>query len=341
MPQRENPTDFSRGSVKKKIQKTNLRRYNPNLTPVDIEKYRQRLEDGSNFKAIFKNNLTEAIDAEVRDKLNRTDKEHHFMAVVYGLTGKGKSTTMLSFILKHHPTFKVDRICFHNQQILDILPDCGSPDFVMRDENVEDSQFGSGSTRVKMQLEAATQTLRKRRISFVFIGVDPFPLSAAQYYFEALDMDESQRITRFGVLDPITRKFLGAYYQKVLPDTHPLIALYNEKKDNFMRSIQEQDYSKGKPKYQEMLDKIWPELDLNIFTTKKERRLFIKQKYSNLTNAELDELAIMLEIQLRNNDFVRDKEPIADAPAQPPTEPQAAETPPNTDGGTPDAEKRP
>jgi hypothetical protein len=284
---------------KKKIQKFV---YNPKLNQIDMLIYRERLKENTNFDKVFKHNLTDIIKEEASYKIQTTDREHHFMIVVFGLTGKGKSTSTISLAYELFNDFKVDRIAFHNQQIIDMLSRLNMPDFVIRDENIEQSQYGSGSQRMKTQLEAATNTLRKRRISFIFIGVDKFELSAAQYYFQALDMDEKQRITRFAVIDPYTKNYLGAFYQKVLPDQHPLIKEYLVKKDQFMQSIIDMDYSKGKPVYQEIIDHLIKECDLNIYKTKKERRIFIKQKYSNLTNGETEELSTMFEIQLRNKE---------------------------------------
>ena len=188
---------------------------------------------------------------------------------------------------------------------------------------MELAQYGVGSTRIKMQLDIAAQTLRKKGIGFIFVGVDELNLSAAQYYFEAIDMDMKRRITRFAVKDPQMKRYLGAIYIPVMQETDPFWMTYQHNKEEFMDSIINMDFSKGKPKYQEMIDNIMEKIDLNIYSKKKERKLFIRQHYSNMTNAEIDELSTMLEIQLKNGEL---REPILLPLESPDTDETMSET---------------
>jgi hypothetical protein len=284
-------------------------KYKPDLTPIDILKYKEKIKTSEDFKKVFKINLTEHILKEIRDKYNpQVDFENHFVGVCYGGTGKGKSIGMLSLCKTINPYLKVDNIFFHNQQIIDAMPEMERPDIILRDENIDFAQFGSGSYRIKAQLEAITQTLRKRGISFIFISVSPFELDSAHYYFEVLDMDKKKRITRFGVIDPATKKYLGAFYQKVISDKDPLFLKYTERKEEFMQTILDMDFTKGKPVYQKLIDMILQELNIHTYITKKERKLYIQQRFSNMTKSEIEELSTMLELQLREKEKKTEKE---------------------------------
>lgn len=152
-----------------------------------------------------------------------------------------------------------------------------------------------------------TQTLRKRCISFTFISAPLTELETAQYYFKALDMDKTHRVTRFGVQDPLTKRYLGAFYQKVMEETDPFWMRYNEKKEEFMQAMIEQDFTAGKPVYQQIVEQLLMTLNPHIYTTKKERKMFIAESYKNLTRSEIEELATLLEIKLRERDDTQKK----------------------------------
>jgi hypothetical protein len=277
-----------------------VNKYNPDLSPIQILKMREELRANESFKKIFKLDITEPILDEARKRYNPLhNEENHCVYECYGLTGEGKSISMISLARTIHPSLTVNNIFFHNQQVLDALPDMKRPDFIIRDENIDFAQFGSGSGRIKMQLEAITQTLRKRSISFIFVGTAPIGLSTTQYIFRAIDKDRKQRLTRFAVIDPQTQNYLGAIYINVMKETDPLWLLYNQRKEEFMQNIINMDFTHGKPQYQVIIDALLKELNIHIYQKKKERKLYISQRYSNLTKAEIEEISTMLEIQLR------------------------------------------
>jgi len=258
------------------------------------------LASDASFQNVFKHNTTPEIRAEQKKRLNPEIQENHNVICVYGLTGKGKSNSTIAMALEAYPNLKVDRIYFHNQQILDALKgEMNRPDWVIRDENVDFAQFGTGTMRIKSQLEAVTHTLRKRCISFTFVSAPFFRLETAQYYFRALDMDTKLRITRFGVQDPATLRYIGAFYQKVLPEDNAFWIEYNRRKEDFMQSIMSGDFSKGKPEHEKMITELLENMDLMVYTKKKERKLFIAQRFTNLTRGEIEDLATLLEIRLK------------------------------------------
>jgi hypothetical protein len=277
-------------------------RYEPDLNFIEQLKFREEAKLNETFKKVFlpKYNLSQHILSEAKTRYNpNINEENHCVWECYGLTGSGKSNAMQAAIIAIHPSFKVSNIYFHNQQILDAMPDMERPDFIIRDENIEYAQYGSGSTRIRTQLEAITQTLRKRSISFVFIGTEPCGLTTTQYIFRAIDKDRKRRITRFAVIDPQSQNYLGAIYIKVMDEKDAFWITYNQRKEDFMQQIINMDFSQGKPKYQTLIDALIQELNIHIYTTKKERKVYISQRFSNLTSKEIEDLSTMLEIQLR------------------------------------------
>lgn len=281
--------------------------YKPYLSQSDLIRYEQEYQANETFKNVFKYNITQDIKKEMHKKFDILNGENHNMIVCYGLTGKGKSIAMISLAREIYPAFRVDNIFFHNQQILENLKKMSRPDWIIRDENVGFAQFGSGSGRIPAQVEMITQTLRKRCISFTFISAPLTELETAQYYFKALDMDKTHRVTRFGVQDPLTKRYLGAFYQKVMEETDPFWMRYNEKKEEFMQAMIEQDFTAGKPVYQQIVEQLLMTLNPHIYTTKKERKMFIAESYKNLTRSEIEELATLLEIKLRERDDTQKK----------------------------------
>jgi hypothetical protein len=287
--------------------------YEPDLTDIDKLKLMEELNSDDSFINIFKKNITKDIIKEAKDRYNpHINEENHVVWERYGLTGSGKSIGMMSLTEEIHPTLKVDNIFFHNQQILEALPKLKRPDFIIRDENVDFAQYGSGSNRIKMQLEAITQTLRKRCISFIFISTQPANFSTTQYIFRAIDKDRKRRITRFGVKDPITNKYLGAVYVKVMPEENPFWKLYTQHKEEFMQKIIEMDFTQGKPQYQKLIDILMQELNIHIYKSKKERKSYISQRFTNLTRAELEEISTMYEIQLREKQLTDNAEQLTE-----------------------------
>jgi hypothetical protein len=292
--------------------------YKPTLTKVDILRYNMECNKDESFKNVFNPslNLTKQIDEEMTKKCDMNVQENHNVICIYGLTGKGKSISGICIAKKIFPELKVSNICFHNQEILEALKNVRKPDWIIRDENLEGATFGGGAFRIKAQLEVVTQTLRKKCISFTFISAPLFKLETAQYYFRALDMDRHSRITRFGVQDPMTMRYIGSYYIKVMSELDPFWIEYNRRKEEFMESVMSGDYTKAKPEILKLAEKVANEIDLNIYQTKRERKVYITQLYSNLTRGEIENLATLVEIYLRkangeieNDDDIEEMQP--------------------------------
>lgn len=297
--------------------------YTPDLTEIERRKLRLEMEADENFKRIFKGSnkrkwdITEEVIQEARTRYNPAiNEENHCVWEVYGLTGTGKSNALISLVRKIHPTLKVESIYFHDEQILTALPSLQRPDWVIRDENIGGANYGSGSNRIRTQLSAVTQTLRKRCIGFTFIGTEPAQLDTTQYIFRSIDKDRRLRMTRFAVKDPQSGFYLGFVYLKVMDENDPFWIEYNKRKEKFMQSIIMQDYTAGKPQYQTYIDVILKEMDITKYRKKAERKLFIQQKFTNLTKGEVGELSTMLEMQLRNGDDNSSRNPDEENPEQ-------------------------
>jgi hypothetical protein len=282
--------------------------YHPDLTEIERRKLRLEMEADENFKRIFRGkkrkwDITRELIAEAKVRYNPSiNEENHCVWETYGLTGTGKSNAMISLVRLIHPTLKVENIFFHDEQILQALEHLGRPDWIIRDENIGGANYGAGSNRVRSQLGAVTQTLRKRCIGFTFIGTQPAELDTTQYLFRSIDKDRKMRMTRFAVKDPQSGNYLGFVYIKVMDELDPFWVEYNARKEKFMQSIIMQDYTAGKPQYQTYIDLILKDIDITKYRKKAERKIFIAQKFTHLTKGEQNDLSIMLEMQLRNQE---------------------------------------
>ncbi len=284
--------------------------YKPYINSMYIEKLQLRLVNDKSFIRVFKNNITDQFIDELKDIVNpNTLFTQNSILSVHGLTGTGKSTFSISLVKSLVPDrFSVDNICFFDSEILELAQKLPRDSFIIRDEGVDKAIFGVGSRRTEGQLNVLVETCRKAGLSVIFIEPRFKDNEMVKYYLETIDIDIENRLTRVGVIDVHSKKFIGAIYIKILDDDDPLMISYEKKKDDFIEKMKKGDLNKAKQDFKKISKKIYQEIDIEVFKTKKQRFTYILSKYGNYTKAEVEIIATFLEILISNGEYSLDDE---------------------------------
>lgn len=274
--------------------------YKPYHDVISLERIKHRLLLRNSFINIFKKNLTDDFFKSMEDIVNpKIRHEENTIWNVMGLSGSGKSRMTISLAKQlTKDRFSYKNIVFYDQQILDVVGGVLRDSFIIRDETVE--TFGAGSRRISADLQAVSETARKKGVNLAFLSPSEKEIPVAKWNLHTIDIDYENRITRVGLQDPFTKVFLGALYVKVLPDNDPDIIRYEEEKDKFIEATLKGNKAHGKTDYKSLAVEMYKKIDTDVFKTKKERMVFLKNELSNLTNSECEMVATFLEIAIRN-----------------------------------------
>lgn len=256
------------------------------------------LQDDMSFRNVFIRNMTDAFVNTMIGVVNpKVDFEQNTIWEVSGESGSGKSLGTMTLIKKITPkTFSYKNVVFYDQQILELAPTISRDSFIIRDEAVK--VWGVGSNRIQSDLVALSETCRKFGISLAFLSPSPQNISVAKFLLQVVDMDIKNRITRFGLKDPVLNKFIGAVYVKVLDNDDYDWVMYNKAKDEFIESIKEGKKAFGKTDFRQIAINMSQKVDINIFRTKKQRLAFLQVELSNLTLSEIKLIHELFEIIL-------------------------------------------
>ena len=255
-------------------------------------KFTEYIKNDDSFLNVFKHDLTCAMEIEMDRRIKSASGENHGVFGMTGETGSGKSITALGIILHYYPNFNADSIFWENQDILDNLKDFTTGQWVMRDETLQ--QFGMGSMRVQSSINMVIETLRKAGINFIFLGAIDREVPTAHWYFEIIQRDSKRRVNRVAIRDNKSMKYLGYMKIKVLEESNPVWIAYNERKDYYMKLIQDQEALGSDPF--KIKDKLI-ESDINWVDLKKnEIEVYLKTIFSNKTIGEIKEMATVVKI---------------------------------------------
>jgi len=273
--------------------------YKPHVDEISMERLKQRLLSHRSFANIFRKNLTDGFIKSMKEIVNPNIRhEENTIWNVMGLSGSGKSLCVISLAKLLTPNiFSHKNVVFYDQQIIERVKNVPRDSFLIRDETI--ASFGMGSQRIIADLTAISETARKYGVNLAFLSPSEKEISVAKWNFYTTDIDYENRITRLGLQDPFTKKFLGAVYVRVLPEEDEDWKMYNIAKDNFIQSIRDGKIG-AKEDYREIAKDIVKKIDLEIFTKKKERVAFIRTQLPNITNAEIDVVATFVEILIKH-----------------------------------------
>ena len=273
--------------------------YKPHVDEISLERLKQRLMSSKSFINIFRKNLTDGFINSMTEIVNPNIRhEENTIWNVMGLSGSGKSLCIISLAkLLTKERFSYKNVVFYDQQIIERVKDIERDSFLIRDETI--ASFGVGSQRVIADLTAISETARKYGVNLAFLSPSEKEISVAKWNLYTVDIDYKNRITRMGLQDPFTKKFLGAVYVRVLPENDEDWKMYNLAKDNFIQSIRDGKIG-AKEDYKSIAKDILKKIDLEIFTKKKERIAFIRTELPNITNAEIDMVATFVEIIIKH-----------------------------------------
>ena len=277
--------------------------YKPSVSAMYKYKMMLRINSNTSFRNCFKFNITKPFFKDVSEVANSQEKAggwiQNLILQVYGETGSSKSMSALSIGIKYFKNFSENNVKFFDQQILDSSHKYPPNSFIIRDENSAKGVFGIGSTRTVSQTQMMAETCRKFGLSLCLIEPSFVINPIAKYYLSTIDVDIKNRITRLGVQDPVTLKFIGAVYLKVVDDENPVWIKYNKQKDEFINSVMSGNLQGAKLDYETMIDKIMCDADLQHCSNKKERKSLLHLKFPTYAVSEINVMSDLLEMELR------------------------------------------
>lgn len=263
------------------------------IEPIQKLKLIQRLKDNPTFKLCFKKNITKQFITETKRKCTDPTEDNHIVITVFGETGSNKSGSMQSLAFALDPSFTAQNICFTNQEMLDRLKETSKKKggFYIRDESIK--QFGHGSYRVELEIDNASKTLRQERKSLIFICPEEIHIGSSHYILHVIQKSECRKYTRIGLIDPLTKAYLGYIIIK-LNWNDQIWQDYQKKKDNFTKSIQNQNI--GVLDYEKLAKDLIKEKAFNDLKRKKQKKVYIYEKYPTLTTNEKDMILTKTEM---------------------------------------------
>jgi hypothetical protein len=262
-----------------------------------------RYRADKSFRNVFRYNITSAFHKTILDTINPNDKfaqNRNILMSISGQTGSGKSLMVMTLGVKYFPKFTHRNVFFFDQQILDNVDKFPPNTLLVRDENPGGAIFGAGSQRITSQIGLLSEVSRKAGLNLAFIEPSFSENPIIKVYLETVDFDLNNRITRMAIRDSQTLNYMGAFYIRVLAEDHPEFVAYNKHKDAFIDQVKKGKLGESKQDYDSMVDNLLKKLDAS-YRTKKERKVFIIKEHPSLTNTEIDILATLLEIRLRES----------------------------------------
>lgn len=216
----------------------------------------------------------------------------------------GKSLCMLSLAKLTCPNWTEKNMKFFDQELLDLLSDNVPEDtLLVRDEEPSKAIYGLGSMRIDNQIDVVADTCRKHGLSLIFIEPEFKKYDIAKWYLETIDMGsainekgERIRVNRLGLREPTTMKFIGGVYIPIVDEDDLDWVAYNERKDEFIKSVLKAEFNGAKMDYEEVARKLLDEMDLAIYKTKLKKELYVRKKYPNLTNQEIKMILASMDI---------------------------------------------
>lgn len=278
--------------------------YVPYQNPMYLEKLKIRLINDKTFIRVFQNDITdkfydtlkEIVDPNILHEMNS-------VLSVSGESGSGKSSMIISLLKQIIPNrFTYKNICFFDSQVLRLAKEIPRDSFIVRDEGVDKAIFGVGSQRTSRQLQILTETCRKAGLSLIFIEPEFRENEMSKFYLEVVDMDIENQITRVAVKDNYTKQYIGAIYVSFIGKDHPDIIEYEKVKDKFIEDMKAGKLTEAKEDYRKMAGEVVENINIEIFSKKKDRMAFIRSEYPNLTNAEIDMIATFVEVIIKHGE---------------------------------------
>lgn len=251
-----------------------------------------RIQQSKSYRRVFKIDLTKPI----MDDLKNIANPNHLFTMntiinLSGLSGTGKSESMISLSKEIFDDFSYKNVFFFDQQILDNVHSFPENTMLIRDENPQKAVFGLGSTRTSTQINVLAETCRASGLNLAFIEPSFIQADISKLILETVDMDIYNRVTRLAVRDTRSLQYMGAMYVKILPQSDPDIKGYLNMKNIFIENMRLGKMAGAKSDTRKIAQDILDEINPEIYRTKKEVKAFIINKFPSYTSGEIDLIA--------------------------------------------------
>lgn len=281
--------------LKKKI------KYVPFADELYMHKLRLKLTNDKTYLRVLQHNLTDNFISTLRRIVDPNKLfEENFILQISGSTGSGKTAIAMSLCKIVKPeNFSHNNFCFYDQQIIELAKTLPRDSFIIRDEGTDKASFGVGSQRTARQLQVFAETTRKHGMNLIFIEPEERQNDIAKYYIETFDMDIDQRITRAALKDN-QGNILGGIYIPIVPETDPDWIEYNQHKDEFIAGVIDGRNTESKMDYKELAREMHDQINLDTYSTKGARLIYVTNELTNLTIGEIRMVSGFLELMLKH-----------------------------------------
>lgn len=278
-------------------------------SPLQAVVFKDRLKREFGFRKCFSKNISQ----EFYEDMLTSDNRVYF---VFGSTGSGKSTVSIELWVMKDPKFTAEKIAFTNEELAKKVYNSQTGDCFARDETTRD--WGEGSGQLIATIQDLTETLRKRKNSFILLSPVIKGHGFVHYYLEVLQASvnlEEKAIKKFideggkeiyfrvGILDR-DLNYIGYIIVKSTVNNSVWLD-YDIRKDEFLKLMSSGQRVTGLDIIKEA-EAYLKELDLTRYPKKGQRLTYIKYN-SNYTNAQCQSIAIEMERLIEDRGMIQKK----------------------------------
>jgi len=279
------------------------------LNQAQKSKVMDYLKTNPTSRKIFR---TDFGDAFREDLLRRRDGqlEQHLISNTFGETGSMKSGINIELGCVMDKNFSAEKICFTDQEFLDVVSKAPRQSFVMRDEVTSAGEFGIGSGRMQAFITIQTETLRQSQISIGMISPTEKQLGTAHYILHCighnkfrLDKDGYNLDPVYvlvGVMNPATHHYLGSVIFEI-DWMSKIWKEYQKKKLDFLKSVKEMDFAKQD--YHLLAEKCLQHPNSTYAKTKYDWLVIIQEIVPSMTTDEMMMLYSTIKMEQRKGEF--------------------------------------
>lgn len=267
------------------------------LPPIDNDEDMRLKASNLQYALMTKRNINQLF---ISHCLFRFNHNANIIVSIIGQTGTGKSYAALSlaefFSELLNSNFDIKNLDYDINSILKRINEFKKDNTVIMDEQTE--EFGAGSGSLRMELKNFEETMRKRRINFIYCSPS-LRTHTHQFVLKTYGIDYELKLSRLLVYkNYLTGNEIPlGYITLALPSKH-LIDEYEKKKDEFLDMVQKREthIQKVKEKIAEELIKDKKYLSLK---NKSQKMAYIRMlpACANLPISAVEEIVSLAEIK--------------------------------------------
>lgn len=266
------------------------RKYNFRMTKVQQAEWNIRMMEDPRLDVLLSINANDILEHDLR----YLTKKMNVIMSIYGLPGTGKSWALLSlaeFISKitKHP-FPPENSCHMNYEIEKRLQEVKRDATLTLNEQLK--SWGTGSGRRDQELSNMEQTMRRKKINFLYASPD-LHTHLHNFILETYGIDERNGVAKFVLYTP-SKKVLG--YVTLRKPSKKMIEEFEKADEKFKDKVVERTTS-ANTQIADYVKEFMSDPVFKTLTSQGQKITYIKQKKPNLTVAEQTDIFYSIQIE--------------------------------------------